>query len=110
MEIRGKNDEGSRMGHFSMLWMAGCTIHSTISKFDDYAVVPMSKSECSLKSAEVSKNKIIVNVARFGLPLGEQRIEGVAAQGQFACTHDLAGGDHPPRSGNGDVQRAGQAE
>lgn len=49
----------------SMLWMAGCTIHSTISKFDDYAVVPMSNSECSLKSAEVSKSKIAVNVARF---------------------------------------------
>lgn len=49
----------------SMLWMAGCTIHSTLSKFDDYAVVPMNKSECSLKSAEVSKSKIRVNVARF---------------------------------------------
>lgn len=49
----------------SMLWMAGCAIHSTISKFDEYKEVPMAKSECSLKSAEVSKSKIIVNVARF---------------------------------------------
>lgn len=49
----------------SMLWMAGCTIHSTISKFDEYKEVQMAKSECSLKSAEVSKSKIRVNVARF---------------------------------------------
>lgn len=58
----------------SMLWMAGCTIHSTISKFDEYKEVQMAKSECSLKSAELSKSKIAVSVDHFD----DSRLEGNA--------------------------------
>jgi hypothetical protein len=49
----------------SVLLIAGCATSSTISKYDEYAVVPMDKSECTPDSADISKSKTIVSVARF---------------------------------------------
>lgn len=58
----------------SMLWMAGCTIHSTISNFDEYKEVQMAKSECPIKGAEFSTSKITVSVDHFD----DSRLEGNA--------------------------------
>lgn len=49
----------------SVCGITGCAINSTISNFDEYAVVPMIKSACAPRSTEVSTSKIIVSVARF---------------------------------------------